>query len=67
MGIAFIVPASNSLVMFYGLIIWLVWKRLSPDTAEKYTFAVASGLIAGEGLIGIINAGLTIAGVEPLT
>jgi uncharacterized oligopeptide transporter (OPT) family protein len=67
MGIAFIVPAYNSLVMFYGLLIWLVWKRLSPSSAEKYTFAVASGMIAGEGLVGIVNAGLTIAGVQPLT
>jgi OPT family oligopeptide transporter len=67
MGIAFIVPAFNSLVMFYGLVIWLVWKWLWPASAEKYTFAVASGLIAGEGLIGIVNAGLTIADVHPLT
>jgi uncharacterized oligopeptide transporter (OPT) family protein len=67
MGIAFIVPAFNSLVMFYGLVVWLIWKWLSPASAEKYTFAVASGMIAGEGLIGIVNAGLTIAGVEPLT
>ena len=66
MGIAFIVPAFNSLVMFYGLVIWLIWKWLWPASAEKYTFAVASGMIAGEGLIGIVNAGLTIAGVEPL-
>jgi uncharacterized oligopeptide transporter (OPT) family protein len=67
MGIAFIVPAFNSLVMFYGLVIWLVWKKLWPAAAEKYTFAVASGMIAGEGLIGIVNAGLTIAGIQPLT
>ena len=67
MGIAFIVPAFNSLVMFYGLVIWLVWKWLWPASAEKYTFAVASGMIAGEGLIGIVNAGLTIAGVQALT
>jgi uncharacterized oligopeptide transporter (OPT) family protein len=67
MGIAFIVPAFNSLVMFYGLVIWLVWKWFWPAATEKYTFAVASGMIAGEGLMGIVNAGLTIAGVKPLT
>lgn len=66
-GIAFIVPAFNSLVMFFGLVIWLVWKWGWPDSAEKYTFAVASGLIAGEGLIGIVRAGLSMAGVQPLT
>src|SRR5262249_48753559 len=67
MGIAFIVPAFNSLVMFYGLVIWLFWKWLWPASAEKCTLAVASGMIAGEGLMGIVNAGLTIAGVQPLT
>jgi uncharacterized oligopeptide transporter (OPT) family protein len=67
MGIAFIVMPSHSLVMLYGLVAWLIWKRFWPAAAEKYTFAVASGMIAGEGLIGIVNAGLTIAGVEPLT
>jgi uncharacterized oligopeptide transporter (OPT) family protein len=66
-GIAFIVPAYNSLVMFFGLVIWLIWKWRWPESAEKYTFAVASGLIAGEGLIGIVRAGLSMAGVEPLT
>ena len=35
MGIAFIVPAYNSLVMFYGLVIWLIWKWLWPAAAEK--------------------------------
>lgn len=67
MGIAFIGPAYNSLVMFYGLVIWLVWKWLWPAAAEKYTFAVASGMIAGEGLIGIVSAGMTILEVKPLT
>lgn len=66
-GIAFIIPAFYSLVMFYGLIVWLIWRHLSPRTAGEYTFAVASGLIAGEGLMGIANAALTILGVKPLT
>ncbi len=63
MGIAFIVPAYYSLVMFYGLIIYLIWKALAPQQADKYNFALASGLIAGEGLMGIVNAGLTILGI----
>jgi uncharacterized oligopeptide transporter (OPT) family protein len=67
MGIAFIITPSHSLVMFYGLVVWLIWKMLWPAAAEKYTFAVASGLIAGEGLMGIVNAGLTMAGVPSLT
>ena len=66
MGIAFIVPAFNSLVMFYGLVIWLCWKWRWPAAAEKYNYAVASGMIVGEGFIGIVNAGLTIVGVPHL-
>ncbi len=63
MGIAFIIQAYYSLVMLFGLVVWLVWKRVSPTSAENYTFAVASGLIAGEGLMGIVNAGLTLLGI----
>ena len=67
MGIAFIIPAYYSLVMFYGLVIWLIWKAVSPEKVAKYNFAIASGLIAGEGLMGIVNAVLTILGIGPLT
>jgi OPT family oligopeptide transporter len=67
MGIAFIVPAFNSLIMFLGLVIYLIWKWMRPESAEKYTFVVASGFIAGEGLMGLVKAGLTMAGLQPLT
>jgi uncharacterized oligopeptide transporter (OPT) family protein len=67
MGIAFIVPAFNSLSIVIGLAAYLIWKAVSPQSAKKYDFAVASGLIAGEGLMGAVNAGLTIAGIGPLT
>ncbi|HCS50037.1 MAG TPA: hypothetical protein DIW81_00360, partial [Planctomycetaceae bacterium] len=66
MGIAFIVPAYYSLVMFYGLVVWLIWKAVAPAAAQKYNFALASGLIAGEGLMGIVNAGLKIVGIHAL-
>ncbi|MEO2046759.1 MAG: OPT family oligopeptide transporter [Pirellulales bacterium] len=67
MGIAFIIPAFYSLVMFYGLIIWWVWRKVNRSAADKLSFAVASGLIAGEGLMGMVNAVLTLLGVEPIT
>ena len=66
-GIAFIIPAYYSFVMFYGLLAWFIWKIVSPKTVNQFNFAVASGLIAGEGLMGIVNAVLTLAGVQPLT
>ncbi len=66
MGIAFIIPAYYSLVMFYGLIVWFIWKRINPGAVSKLDFALASGLVAGEGLIGIVNAVLTMLEVPPL-
>ena len=66
-GIAFIIPAFYSLVIFYGLVAYWIWKALNPRAVDQYSFAVASGLIAGEGLMGIVNAVLTILEFEPLT
>ncbi|WP_145248517.1 OPT family oligopeptide transporter [Aeoliella mucimassa] len=67
LGIAFIVPPYYSLVMVYGLVAWLIWKAVSPQSCRNFDFAVASGLIAGEGLMGIVNAVLTICNVPSLT
>jgi uncharacterized oligopeptide transporter (OPT) family protein len=52
--------------MFAGACLYLVWKRGWPQSANKYFFAVSSGLIAGEGLMGIVVAVLRIANVKPL-
>ncbi len=67
LGIAFIIPPYYSLVMFYGLVAWYIWRWINPAAVEKLSYAVAAGLIAGEGLMGIVNAALTILGVKPLT
>jgi uncharacterized oligopeptide transporter (OPT) family protein len=66
-GIAFIVPAYYSIAMFLGSMMLVAWKRLSPKSAAAFSIAVASGLIAGEGLMGIVKAVLTLLGVEPIT
>ena len=64
-GIAFIVNPYDSLAMFYGLVGLMIWRWLKPGSAEKLMFAVASGFIAGEGLMGIVNAILTLTGIGP--
>jgi uncharacterized oligopeptide transporter (OPT) family protein len=64
-GIAFIVPPENSLMMFGGLLAYYVWRMINSQAAEKLSFAVASGFIAGEGLMSIVNAILTILDVQP--
>jgi uncharacterized oligopeptide transporter (OPT) family protein len=67
MGIAFIVQPYYSMVMFLGLLIWMLWKKINPGSVNKYDFVLASGLVAGEGLMGLANAGLTILEVPKLT
>ncbi len=53
LGLAFVIPFWNTLSMFAGaLIAWLL-ARSSRETAERYTIPVASGLIAGESLMGV--------------
>jgi OPT family oligopeptide transporter len=57
-GIAFVIPAWNSISMFFGaLLAWLFFKY-SAAKAERYSLAVASGFIAGESLIAVVVAAL---------
>jgi uncharacterized oligopeptide transporter (OPT) family protein len=66
-GIGFITPPDNSLAMFYGLVAWYVWRYYDSKSVEKLSFAVASGMIAGDGLMGIAKAALDLAEVKPWT
>lgn len=52
-GIAFIVPAYYAIGMFLGALLLQVWRRADPKGAEALAFAVASGLIVGDGLVGV--------------
>jgi OPT family oligopeptide transporter len=65
-GIGFIVPPKQSISMFVGSMLHLVWQRGWPQQASKYFFAVSSGMIAGEGLMGIFVAILKLLQVQPL-
>ncbi|HTL66808.1 MAG TPA: OPT family oligopeptide transporter [Lacunisphaera sp.] len=62
-GIAMVVPGSNSIAMFLGAAVaeWL--RRAKPALAEKTVVPVASGFIAGESLMGILIAFLIVTGV----
>ena len=55
-GIAFIVPAYYAVAMFIGSLVLVIWQRTSPASAKKLSFAVASGLVAGEGLMGVFTS-----------
>lgn len=66
-GIAFIVHAYYSMIMFAGAMVYVAWKANNPESAKRFAFAVACGLIAGEGLMGVAKAVMTILGVPTLT
>lgn len=65
-GIAFIVPAYYSIAMFVGSLFYVWWQKRNASQCESLSFAVASGLVAGEGLMGVIVAILTLIGIKPL-
>ncbi len=60
-GIAFIVPAYYSVSMFIGSMILVAWKTLKPKQCAALVFAVASGLLVGEGLMNVVTALITLA------
>jgi uncharacterized oligopeptide transporter (OPT) family protein len=60
LGLSFVLPFYNSLSMFIGGLIALIYMKMRPETAEEYTIASASGVIAGESLTGIF---ITFMGV----
>ncbi|EIM85193.1 OPT oligopeptide transporter [Stereum hirsutum FP-91666 SS1] len=64
-GIAFILnTCTYPIAMFMGSVAGLTWRRFGGASYTMYMFPVAAGMIAGEGLGGIINAVLQIAGVS---
>lgn len=56
LGLALVIPAFNSISMFIGAFIAWVYSRMNEKRAEEYTIPVASGLIAGESLLGVAVA-----------
>jgi OPT family oligopeptide transporter len=55
-GLALVIPAFNSISMFLGAMIAYAYARTKPQAAETYVIPVASGLIAGESLLGVAVA-----------
>lgn len=53
LGIAFVIDAHDSLAMLAGAIFALGLQRFRKAIADRYTVSVASGMVAGEGLMGI--------------
>jgi uncharacterized oligopeptide transporter (OPT) family protein len=64
LGIAFIVPGFYSIAMWLGALLTYLYNRKNPDSVERYGASLASGLIAGEGLMMVLIAVLLILGVS---
>lgn len=63
LGLAMVIPAWNSISMFIGATIALIYEKWKPQQAETYVIPVSSGIIAGESLMGVAIALLTAFGV----
>jgi uncharacterized oligopeptide transporter (OPT) family protein len=63
LGLAFVIPGFNSISMFIGSLIALLLSKYKPAIADTYTIPVASGIVAGESLMGVAIALLSATGI----
>ena len=53
LGIAFVIPASYSISMFLGGLLSVLGMRFAKTWTKRFLIVIASGVVAGEGLIGV--------------
>ncbi|KAI0371064.1 OPT oligopeptide transporter [Pilatotrama ljubarskyi] len=64
-GLAFVAPQIPfSIAMAIGSVFNYLWMKRNPAGFDMYMFAVAAGMLAGEGLGGVLQALLAIAKVD---
>ncbi|KAK5117447.1 hypothetical protein LTR85_008832 [Meristemomyces frigidus] len=64
-GLAFVLPQTYyGTAMVMGAVPAYFWAKRNPKHFDIYGYAVAAGLIAGEGIGGVINAIFEIAGIS---
>jgi len=56
MGLAFVIPASTSLTLFFGAALAWVLLRAVPRWSGRFLLAIAAGFVAGESLAGVVAA-----------
>jgi uncharacterized oligopeptide transporter (OPT) family protein len=64
-ALSFVIPIpvfTNAALI--GAIVAALWTKFRPKSFETYGYAVAAGLIAGEGMGGVIGACLQLGGVS---
>jgi OPT family oligopeptide transporter len=63
LGLAFVIPFWNTLSIFTGAFIAWMMMKMAKEIASTYTIPVASGMIAGESLMGVTMALLRMSGM----
>lgn len=64
LGIAFMVTPYSSLSMWLGALLTYLYNKKHADRVDRFGASLASGLIAGEGLMMVVIAILLILGVK---
>lgn len=62
-GLAFVIPASNSISLFIGSMAAALATAVAPRWSARFVIALAAGLVAGESLVGVVVAFLRLGGV----
>jgi uncharacterized oligopeptide transporter (OPT) family protein len=57
-GLGLILPFSTSLSFVFGAVAAWLYARIDSRQAERFVVPIASGLIAGESIVGVVVATL---------
>jgi len=52
-GLALVIPAWNSLSLFWGALLGALLMKFAKNWTERFLIAMAAGLVAGESLVGV--------------
>ncbi|KAL0944713.1 oligopeptide transporter [Colletotrichum truncatum] len=64
-ALSFVIPGPVFVnAAFLGAIIAFIWRRYKPESFDVYGYAIAAGMIAGEGMGGVIGAALQLGNVS---
>lgn len=65
LSLAFIVPTTTvGTAMVVGAVLAAVWAKRHPGSYEDLGYGIAAGLMAGEGIGGVVNAVLQLIGLS---
>lgn len=56
LSLGLILPFANPFSMLLGALVGLAWSKRDPQNASEYLIPVASGVIAGISIVGVIDA-----------